>query len=113
MKPEAQRIAIAEACGWGLVPNYAKVGLYGYHNRQPSYDVAECPPAAIPDYLTDLNAMHEAEKTLTDGQWLIYEHALQSPSALRGDYSHRHIIHGTAAQRAEAFLRSIGRWIEA
>lgn len=63
-------------------------------------------------YTSDLNACHEMEKTLTNGQWLIYEYALQSPSAMRGDYHHRHIIHATAAQRAEAFLRTIGKWTE-
>lgn len=72
MSPEDQRIAIATACGWSLVPNYTKVGLYGYHSKQTSYDIAECPPGAIPNYLTSLDAMHEAEKVLTPAQQAQY-----------------------------------------
>jgi hypothetical protein len=56
-----------------------------------------------PDYLNDLNAMHEAEKVLNNVQReryrteLVYSHA-------GGD------VFATSAQRAEAFLRTIGKW---
>ncbi len=79
MSPEAQRIAIAEACGTDL-----------WQNR--------------PSYLTDLNAMHEAEKVLTDEQQDDYMNWLGNC------YSEWPSIHATAAQRAEAFLRTIGKW---
>ena len=62
MNPEAQRIAIAEACGWKDITRGSYDGsLFGRHKTQQL--------EIIPDYLADLNAMHEAEKTLT------YEHA--------------------------------------
>ena len=56
MTPEAQRIAIAEACGWSYEKNetYAPDGAFWW-SKNPEF----------PDYLNDLNAMHEAENTLT------------------------------------------------
>jgi hypothetical protein len=91
MKPEEQRIAIAEACGW-------QGGYYG----------------SIPDsdYLNDLNAMHEVEETLSEGQRLIHEHYLADSSIKAGNFSHWPLIHATAAQRAEAFLKTLGKWEE-
>jgi hypothetical protein len=111
MKPEEQRIAIAEACGWGIVKDYGNGSLYGYPNRIPSYDVAECPPRAIPDYLTDLNAMHEAEKVLNQAEDYRYR-AYVLPQVC-GDGSGLIAVTATATQRAEAFLRSINKWRDA
>ena len=65
MSPEAQRIAIAKACGWvpelwseGRYTRWFKDGKYAY---QPNHDDRE-----LPDYCADLNAMHEAESLLPD-----------------------------------------------
>jgi hypothetical protein len=63
--------------------------------------------AGIPDYLNDLNAMHEAEKALTSEQLEVYCNILHKPN--HGVYW---AIHATASQRAEAFLRTIGKWEE-
>ncbi len=106
MTPEAQRIAIAEACGWtNVAPRIVKnvkhqgdditVGIWSDNGW-------------IPDYLNDLNAMHEAEKVLTYEQLEVYCNILHKPN--HGVYW---AIHATAAQRAEAFLRTIGKWEEA
>ena len=66
----------------------------------------ENPVIEIPEYLSDLNAMHDAEKVLQDGQWMDYSNVLIDvvPCSRRG------MIHATAAQRAEAFLKTIGKW---
>ena len=98
MTPEQQRIAIAEACGrvqradgfWFPAGKY-----YG--------------SAGIPNYLNDLNAMHDAEKVLVRLQWVSYLRRLQTLC----DESVSWPIHATASQRAEAFLRTIGKWEEA
>ena len=66
-----------------------------------------------PDYLNDLNAMHEAEE-------LFYAKpdTLECAERMR-DYSKwlwliaKYPLHATATQRAEAFLRTIGKWEEA
>lgn len=96
MKPEAQRIAIAEACG----------------TMQWSYALAfgRFVAASVPNYTEDLNAMHEAEKVLirpnlyAQGGWGMY---LRHLSIVTDE---QHPIDATAAQRAEAFLRTIGKW---
>lgn len=106
MTPEAQRISIALACGW------KKVRI-----NDRGEQVWEAPPTggAFPDYLNDLDAMHEAENDLTINQSRDYLRLLQLVS--RGSISDAEdwmkcmvVIHATAAQRAEAFLRAIGKF---
>ena len=103
MKPEQQRIAIAEACGWTDVK-----GTKGVH---PKARFKGCGYAddwiALPDYLNDLNAMHDAETVLIlDCEWATY---LDRLSVIVAEGS---LVHATAAQRAEAFLKTIGKWEE-
>jgi hypothetical protein len=101
MTPEEQRTAIAEACGWKT----------GYRDPEAWHP--------LPDYLNDLNAMHEAEKVLGILERGTYQNILGlACGGIREDdgghfVSHRESIHATAAQRAEAFLRTIGKWKEA
>ena len=95
MTPEHQRIAIAEACGWTTKHK----GLWV--ERLQTY-------AALPNYLNDLNAMHELEGILTNEQIEVYCSFLQKPQ-----WGIWWGIHATASQRAEAFLRTIGKWEEA
>ncbi len=59
------------------------------------------------DYCNDLNAMHEAENFLKANQYMVYANILDSiEGSLFG-------IRATARQRAEAFLRVMGKWEEA
>ena len=97
MNPEQQRIAIAEACGWK--PDKRGLGWLSPHGYY----------ASEPNYLNDLNAMHEAEKVLVRLQWVSYLRRLQTLC----DESVTWPIHATATQRAEAFIRTIGKWEEA
>ena len=118
MSPEAQRIAIAESVGWTEISDWSANGINGKHPTEPWVKV-------IPDYLNDLNAMHEVEKTLTDEQRKVFVKNLNiyHPSAdiHYPDTNARHyfselrtevfsLVHTTAAQRAEAYLRTIGKW---
>lgn len=64
----------------------------------------------IPDYFNDLNAMHEAEKVLTNGQMEAYAYVLLETTGFR-EKSGVWTFHATAAQRAEAFGRALGLWI--
>lgn len=58
------------------------------------------------NYCTDLNAMHEAEKThRASGDWHEYIQILDTLSEVDP-------IYATARQRAEAFLRTLGLWKE-
>ena len=100
MTREKQRIAIAEACGWVRCNVNSDDEFYGV-NPHWLYTV-------LPDYLCDLNAMHQAEKVLTGDQIDAYVTTLcleVQPEPM--------LHHATATQRAEAFLRTIGKWEEA
>jgi hypothetical protein len=59
-----------------------------------------------PNFATDLNAMHEAENTIKGV--LMYDYAAHISS--RHDYDE--LLTATARQRAEAFLRTLGKWEE-
>jgi len=65
----------------------------------------------LPDYLNDLNAMHEAEKTMTYNQSWDYYARLSDMV----EYQSNGVIicewawHATASQRADAFLLATGR----
>lgn len=104
MSPEAQRIAIAEACGWRRTKEGAKSAWFNPAARGHGRSMFR---NQIPDYLSDLNACHEMEKGMTSGQNQAYGLQL-SRQCNRVD-----IWHATAAQRCEAFLRTIGKWEEA
>ena len=107
MKPEQQRIAIAEACG---LTNVAPMIVKNVKHEGDDITVGIWSDDGwVPQYLNDLNAMHEAEKTLTDKAH--EEFRLNLYDLIRDDS--RLIVSSTAAQRAEAFLRTIGKWEEA
>ena len=104
MTPEQQRIAIAEACGWTDI-RPQKIG-----NDHDLWGTKDGRRNRIHNYLNDLNAMHEAEihayKTQPAGWMLRYEEAL-SEVCSKAQYPHWCDWCATAAQRAEAFLRTL------
>lgn len=115
MNPEQQRIAIAEACGWTAredIENFWRaVDASGNMTHELWMSERNVWSAGIPDFLHDLNAMHEAEKVLR----IPSGNASDSTAA---DKMHKYVellgyaIDATATQRAEAFLRTIGKWEE-
>jgi hypothetical protein len=118
MTPLKQRIAIAEACGWKWVGSPEQVAAtYGF--TMPEKWVVD-PNGALqfphntPDYLNDLNAMHDAEKVLKHQQWPDYWNWLFVASTRQSgtEKAEYKVAHASAAQRAEAFLRTIGKWEE-
>jgi hypothetical protein len=120
MSPEKQRIAIAIACG---ATNVAPQIVKNVRHQGDDITVEVWSDSGwFPDYLCDLNACHEMEKVLTYKQneqfvfWLNHLH----PSAdihyaekkrdLRLDVFD--LCHSTAAEKCEAFLRTLGLWEE-
>jgi hypothetical protein len=102
MTKEQQRIAIAETCGW----KWERLWTGELHGKPVG---EQGPFREVPDYLNDLNAMHEAEKTLN--QKLAAEYARMLTSiAWQSDQPTFAPMTATAAQRAEAFLRTIEKW---
>jgi hypothetical protein len=53
--------------------------------------------------------MHEAENVLPAGQWDRYAQWLRELTSSNRRFL---IAHATASQRAEAFLRTLGKWEE-
>ncbi len=130
MKPNEINKAIAEYCGFKIerkgleysliAPNGSK-GFSGTKDR-----TGHCYPAISenicwkhgPDYFNDLNAMHEAEKKLGIQDAPNYQSILikvtvkleklfPEGSAYPMD---GFLIHATSQQRAEAFVKTIGKW---
>ena len=119
MKPEEQRVAIAEFCGWNVHAE-CKPG-YGYKDYRESSGGWGEEEETLPDYLSDLNAMHEAVIRLEEKRpGLVSEYIYQiSYAILRqaglnplGFCSEFRRVHATAAHQAEALLRTIGKWTE-
>ena len=107
MNKEQQRIKIAEACGFTVVSD----GIT--HCLTPcDFGGMYTPEGKLlkktPDYLNDLNAMHEAEKVLKKRdlyQKFLYLVVLEDPENIENERAW-----ATAAQRAEAFLRTLNLW---
>lgn len=117
MTDEEIRIAIAEACGYerlkgdpwkstrtiAFIPKGWSVERFIRHGEPAVY------PSMLPDYLDDLNAMHEAEATLTDEQHTKFR-VMLAEVVRDVRYFCRKYTSATARQRAEAFLRTLNLW---
>ena len=114
MSPDSQRIAIAEACGW----TKCRLAIKGAGAPERGKSPYGVPPrrgyeVSLPNYTQDLNAMHEVEKVLDPkGKDCGYEYWLRTVCHIpeRESAKGRYFYRATAAQRAEAFLRTIGKW---
>jgi len=62
----------------------------------------------LPDYLNDLNAWQSIEREMKQADREAYQHLLVEMCRCPFE-----AIHATAAQRAEAYLRTIGKWVGA
>lgn len=120
MRADEQRKAMAEFFGWIFDPSHGPLSLPWRRLNVPTWEDGKGWSgrfAQVPDYLNDLNVMHEAEKVLTDEQWERYEPALWNIVA-PGEIVRpsmpirfaRAFLSATAAQRAEAFLRTLNLW---
>jgi hypothetical protein len=116
MNQQQQRIAIAEACGWvfrdgGNFAGVAQKLVEPPHGGLTHVMTHKAVIRSTPDYLHDLNAMHEAEKVLSRGENYNQTGGFgRYKTALAEVCDEQHPIDATAAQRAEAFLRTIGKW---
>ena len=112
MTPEQQRIKIAEACGLTLTD------AWGHTTNGKTWE-------PLPNYLSDLNACHEMEKTLDNKANIMdeedgfcterdrYMDTLQSITDARPthqDDCEWAFLTATPAQRCQAFLRTLGLW---
>jgi hypothetical protein len=129
LTPEQQRIKVAELCGWkyirkaepkdtrlfggDVIPNRDLMGL-------PQHDTpgatAVFGDQKIPECLTDLNTMHEAEMKLDENQQIIYAAIIgrshyDAIYRVSQDYHFFDVIYpamcASAAERAEAFVLTL------
>lgn len=132
MTPEAQRIAIAAACGWTLCRADNKtwrtpeqkaknLELLGHENGPWNFE-----SSGPPDYLNDLNAMHEAVMSRCNngkggqefGRWLVkivlgYDFDdVPVKHQILNHWELMRLANATASQRAEAFLRTLNLWTD-
>ena len=97
MTDEQINAAIARECGWTDIRDNVVGKAPGETANRVMF---------LPNYCNDLNAMHEAEEALKGKQFVTYGIALSDiEGSLWG-------IRATARQRAEAFLRTLGKWKE-
>jgi len=91
--------AIAKALGWRV-----EDGVYMW----TEHGIDKTAPLSMWDYCNDLNAMHEAEEVL--GSEALFE----AYYLKLYDVTHSTLwpIRATARQRAEAFLKTLGKWEE-
>lgn len=104
MSDDEINAAIAESLGWSLVGTSIRAG------KPPGADYVGS--EFIPKYCEDLNAMHEAEKIMTKAQCGDFVEHLTTDFYSVSD-AWKDACHATARQRAEAFLRALGKWKEA
>lgn len=106
MKPEEQRVAIAEACGY--LPDPTTKLWYGLgEGIIAGFKKDKLRIESLPDYLNDLNAMHEAEKLLKSEQHFTFQVELARVINTTTYPLNFALLHATATQRAEAFLRTL------
>lgn len=116
MSPEAQRIAIAQACGWGNDPQWIAdcVERHRIESERAYYQERPAPTGGVPDYLNDLNAMREVEKSMLFSvrqRYHIELQAVMSKALPPGELVHiSEGIHASAAQKSEAFLKAKNLW---
>jgi hypothetical protein len=108
MTDEQINATIARECGWkdvwrcqGVSESASFVGTSPDNQFLP-----------VPNYCGDLNAMHEAENHLGQSTNMVeYTNALYDMACLVQSLTYRWNPYGLPARyRAEAFLRTLGKW---
>lgn len=97
MTEEQQRIAIAKSVG---------IFLHDGDHAPSNYMFV----SDLPDYLNDLNAIHTVERALniSDEQITYWKNSLEFVCNRDNTIT----LMATAAQRAEAYLKTIGKWVD-
>jgi len=124
MTPQEINAAIAESLGWKYLENIITPSR-SFNGAQSMGDCWQRPDGNCgygdyvpPNYCNDLNAMHEVIKSLDVGtrfKWfgMLYLVCTETPfweddtSTERCAHS---VCNATALQRAEAYLKTIGKW---
>ena len=110
--------AIAQEAGWKKIESFEEFWKVADRKKEKRFWAED----DLPDYCNDLNAMYGVEAMLTgtihdNKQRTYYQHLREiivkkMPDMLWDEesYINFQILHATALERAEAFLRTIGKW---
>jgi hypothetical protein len=121
MTDEQINAAIAEACGFikkdefEVCENGTKFIFWEYPESWNGPDLRPW----VPPFCTDLNAIHEAEQEQWrknhTSRYVFLSNIVMPPTGYRAEAADLldAILDATARQRAEAFLKTIGKWKEA
>ena len=104
MNEHRQNEEIALYCGWKFDMNQYKQWI------SPDGTSWNYPPA----YTKDLNQMYKAENALTEDQWETYTYTLINVCTKENPKTTDRPLRPApnSAQKAEAFLKTIGKWEE-
>jgi hypothetical protein len=108
LTPSEQISKVAELCGWESFPLSAGCPNYWKRGKDERINWRD-----LPDYINDLNAMHEAERVLTEEQsWqqsclIVNYHVAPAGFPLFSRSEVLLLARATAAQRAEAFVLTL------
>ncbi len=109
MNPEAQRIAIASVCGHKDIALRLIAEGTGMDCELWCSGILGEGGYEIPEYLYDLNAMQKAE-TCDAIRQAGYARYIECLAIACGTERLGALVFSTAAQRAEAFLRTLNLW---
>jgi hypothetical protein len=104
MTNEKINAAIAETCGWTKINVEHRSGISPTNGLMMGAEF-------FPNYCTDLNAMHEAERSLHEPLREMYVCKLLGKVADSPTYLWD-ILTAHPRSRAEAFLKTLGKWEE-
>lgn len=121
MTEQEQTNAIAEACGWTWETRKHPAPCWHHGDFFTGAPLFYEPRKKedyyhhLPDYLSDLNAMHGAEKVLSESERKAYANEIMYRCTTTGEWDYDpmdkfRMLHLTAEQRAEAFLRTLNLW---
>ena len=108
---EELRAEVAKALGWtctkyegGTYRSYDPANWTWFH---PTICTVGCGFGGVPDFPRDLNACHEFEEALDDGQHMRFSHALKG--LVKSSPDDRHAISAAARQRCCALLMALNK----
>ena len=122
MKPEQQRVAIAELMGWKIEQQpcgewSAYINGKKLHGR--FIDKAGCIGARYPDYFNDLNDVADARRLLIAPDdytrrvaFLNHLRSIRIKFQCGSPVSDYDLLNSTAGQQCEALVMAIGKWVE-
>ena len=123
MNDKEINLAIAEACGYVPCDQWECFNAFSMMKGKCTHE--KCYPARSgpASYCKYLDAMHEAEKHLARAHWCKYAMEIRRIISQDCDTQEHYSLgsdlisdfwfyHCTARQRAEAFLKTVGKWKE-